>query len=664
MNEEYPQELFSCRNCDCIKKDSYLLECLHNICSDCYKDDKSITCMCCPDESIKPSDGITHQLNELLHLTLNNPDQVDPDAMKCAACGKIEDTVYCMDCKKCWCEPGMEEHHGAIVGGDRHVTRNHIVITGEGVEEDENNFNEKLERLQELHQNGNESQNELQRMHTELDVKMREEVKKVDDEFEEIIQRLIKQKNLIIEELNEKCNKMHERLDENLKLNERILFTVNRAHQLITKMKEHKVASEPIEELFTNRNVIGKNCPSIFRDITCDMSWDDSEYLPLQLFEAPSSKTPTRGYCNIYIIPPVYQNQRFIVTFYLANKGGKITEGIDAYLRIPGYEDPYPLKYSNKVYHTTVSAIEKHGKYSASLYYKDQKGFLQCVTFTVEESKKSVESLTAQTNIMPEQGLLRAITATSDALYCVVKAPPEIRIYNFRQPEEHEAPVTMYQNFGKGHLSSPCGICYVDAEVYVVDAGFNCVHVFTNQGVYIEKFGNCGTKLGQFKRPMGIDFDDLTKEILVADTFNHRIQTCVVETKRYTVFGTNQNFKLKDPVDVKACKNGNTVVTTLGGEILLYRFREFAALVMNGILTPRHCCVDSDNNIYVTSHLGHKVYKITQTERELDEFEHIELKTALDFRFPTGIAINANYNLYVISRELMTDSSVSFLSIW
>ena len=668
MNEEYPQELFSCQNCDCIKEDSFLLECFHNICSDCYKNDRSITCISCADESIKVNDGIKHQLNELLHTTLNNPNHNDPDAMKCAACGKNEETVYCMDCKKCWCELGMEEHHSAIVGGDRHVTRKDFIKTGEGDVEDENNFSEKLERLQELYQDGNESQNQLQRSHAELDEKMREEEKKVDEKFEEIIQRLIRQKKLILEELNAECNKMHLKLDENLKHNEMSMFRVNRAHQLITKMREHKVTSEPMEELFTNRDVIGENRASIFGDINCDISWENFNHLPLQLFDEDtrSIEYPAEGYCHIKIHTPV--NRKFTAIVQLGNEHNVITEdNIDVYLKITGSDNHYNLAYydASKSGYPVDIIVKTPGEKRATLYYNGKtQRFLQCLHFTVKNSNTPIESLTARTSNMRDLGLFRAITATNDSLYCVVKAPPEIRKYYFKQPEE-DGPISLEISFGEGHLSSPCGICYVDEEVYVVDAGFNCVHAFTNQGVYIEKFGSCGTKLGQFKRPMGIDFDYFSKEILVADTFNHRIQTCVVETKKYTVFGTNHNFKLKDPVDVKACRNGNTIVTTLGGEILLYRFREFSALVMNEILTPRHCCVDSDNNIYVTSHLGHKVYKISHTERDLaDEFEHIALKTDSDFRFPTGIAINGKHNLYVISRELMIESSVSFLSIW
>ena len=658
MNEEYPRELFSCQECDCIKEHSVLLDCFHNICDDCGEENNEITCTNCPDNLQKPREGVIHLLNQLLYQSLNNPGPDDPNAKKCAICGKMENTIYCTVCKTFWCELGIEEYHvnRTIAGADRHALKRDVsnlnlqaLVTGEGEGEDETKFNEMLEVLEELDQVGKENQMKLAELHTELDERMREEEQKVGIEFEGIIERMLEQKSMILEELNDKCNIMHERLEENMKRNEINLSTISRALLLITKMKEHKVIAEPMEQFFEQRNIIEKNRTHSFEDINHEINWEHSKHLPLSIFEVDSKVKiiPDGKNCTIEKIISEGDNLYTFIVSLEDKFGNKISDlRYDVNLKIKENNVKGQLGYDKPNYSVTLR-IKEDRKYIAELYIYENRHdiIIKSIPITIPppHPEKFLELITPNISAIPELGLHRAIAATNDSLYCVVKDPPEIRKYVIVKASERDVippgivslkkdPISFETNFGEGLLGSPCGICYLDAEVYVVDAGFNCVHVITNNGVYNERFGNTGRRLGQFQRPMGIDYDYLSKEMLIADTFNNRIQACALDTKRFSEFGTTQTFKLKDPVDVKCCKNGNTVVTTLGGQIVLYQFRTVTALVMNGVLTPRHCCVDSVNNIYVTSHLGHCVYKITQTEGSESNFERTKLQNASRFQ--------------------------------
>ncbi len=42
--------------------------------------------------------------------------------------------------------------------------------------------------------------------------------------------------------------------------------------------------------------------------------------------------------------------------------------------------------------------------------------------------------------------------------------------------------------------------------------------------VFVAKWGRCGEDEGEFSEPYGIAVDSKSKEVYVADTFNHRIQ--------------------------------------------------------------------------------------------------------------------------------------------
>ena len=76
---------------------------------------------------------------------------------------------------------------------------------------------------------------------------------------------------------------------------------------------------------------------------------------------------------------------------------------------------------------------------------------------------------------------------------------------------------------GVKKLSSPWGICVSGQYVYVANYNSHSVSVFTTDGVYVSSFGQCGHKEGEFNSPLYLCVDQ-DGFIYVADTNNRRVQ--------------------------------------------------------------------------------------------------------------------------------------------
>ena len=84
-------------------------------------------------------------------------------------------------------------------------------------------------------------------------------------------------------------------------------------------------------------------------------------------------------------------------------------------------------------------------------------------------------------------------------------------------------------SFGKvgnnpGFFSRPRGVAVdSDGNIYVVDALFDNVQIFSREGKLLMDFGGPGYRYGEFWLPSGIFIDNRDK-IFISDTYNKRIQ--------------------------------------------------------------------------------------------------------------------------------------------
>ena len=77
---------------------------------------------------------------------------------------------------------------------------------------------------------------------------------------------------------------------------------------------------------------------------------------------------------------------------------------------------------------------------------------------------------------------------------------------------------------GSGQFSKPKGVAVDQAgHVYVVDAAFDNIQIFDQQGRFLLAFGSLGAQPGEFWLPAGIAIDP-QDHIYVADSYNRRIQ--------------------------------------------------------------------------------------------------------------------------------------------
>ena len=72
-------------------------------------------------------------------------------------------------------------------------------------------------------------------------------------------------------------------------------------------------------------------------------------------------------------------------------------------------------------------------------------------------------------------------------------------------------------------LDYPTDICISGEYVYVCNCTGHNVSVFTTSGEYVTSFGQKGNNEGEFTRPINATVD-LNNFVVVADTYNHRVQ--------------------------------------------------------------------------------------------------------------------------------------------
>lgn len=105
------------------------------------------------------------------------------------------------------------------------------------------------------------------------------------------------------------------------------------------------------------------------------------------------------------------------------------------------------------------------------------------------------------------------------------------RIYVYERPD------AFLFRFGQkggsiGKLSRPVGIAVDSANelIYVVDYMRHAVSIYNLEGVFLQEYGGSGKDAGWFNHPNQICIDN-KQQLLIADTFNHRIQILAVVSR-------------------------------------------------------------------------------------------------------------------------------------
>jgi len=95
----------------------------------------------------------------------------------------------------------------------------------------------------------------------------------------------------------------------------------------------------------------------------------------------------------------------------------------------------------------------------------------------------------------------------------------------------------------------------------------NCICIFDHEDKLVNKFGKSGINGGEFRSPHGIAFDD-DDNLYVADYSNHRVQKFDINGKYLSEFGKTDKVKLKTPVGITAHKD-RVYVTDKGQDFIV-----------------------------------------------------------------------------------------------
>ncbi len=180
--------------------------------------------------------------------------------------------------------------------------------------------------------------------------------------------------------------------------------------------------------------------------------------------------------------------------------------------------------------------------------------------------------------------------------------------------------------------------------------------------------GQRGNGERQFSSPMGIDFDQSRKEILVADTGNDRIIRLAADGRflsRYGGFGLSFGNKadegedsLDEPFDVSAGGFSNFYVSDQNNERICI-FDSYKSYKGNlypsssnrrdRLDRPRGIKVDSENNIWLVDGRADQILKISPNGEKLFELGGFGYSSQ-KLKDPTQIDIDSNGEIYIADR--------------
>ena len=180
--------------------------------------------------------------------------------------------------------------------------------------------------------------------------------------------------------------------------------------------------------------------------------------------------------------------------------------------------------------------------------------------------------------------------------------------------------------------------------------------------------GSRGNGERQFNTPMGIDFDNTRKELLVADTGNDRIVRLSADGRQIAVHGgfgisfgdrsEEREDSLDDPYDVATGGFSNFYVSDQNNKrvCIFDAYRSYRGNLFprdndrrNRLDRPRGLKVDSENCIWLVDGRADRVLKISSTGERLFEVGGFGFST-LQLKDPTQVDVNTAGEIFIADR--------------
>ena len=191
-----------------------------------------------------------------------------------------------------------------------------------------------------------------------------------------------------------------------------------------------------------------------------------------------------------------------------------------------------------------------------------------------------------------------------------------------------------------------------DDNILVADSYNNRIQKFTVDGKFVTAMGSLGTKLLQFNLPTGVAVHPENKLIYVTESVNDRVQILKPTLESHKIFGSRGSnkgqfdeprgiaFDSKQNVYIGECrKNTRIQIFTQEGEHLRW-------LGDTKLDNPFDVCIDSNDTAYVCDTNNHRICIFDPSGILLHSFG-TQGKSPGQFSSPYGIAIDKNGVLYV-----------------
>jgi tripartite motif-containing protein 71 len=209
-----------------------------------------------------------------------------------------------------------------------------------------------------------------------------------------------------------------------------------------------------------------------------------------------------------------------------------------------------------------------------------------------------------------------------------------------------------------GKLNHPYGVA-VDASgnVFVADTYNHCIQKFSSSGSFITRWGSYGTGDGQFNSPFNVAVDT-SGDVYVADTYNHCIQkfsSSGVFIAKWGSEGSGDGQFNKCPGGMVFDALGNVYVVD-GGNHRIQKFSSSGVFLTqwgsqgtgDGQLdSPDEIAIDASGNVYVVDAVNKCIQKFSSSGIFITMWGSFGTGDG-QFFFPIGIAVDTSGNVYVV----------------
>ena len=541
-------------------------------CPDC----NSFLCQFCYETHKRDKRFRGHGIVPLTELKSNKDVTIQPKA-KAPICKEhdIELLFYCETCEQLICMYCTVKEHN----GHNHDTVKKMATKHRNELKDVTApVDEMIRDLSEAHDNIDKMKKKIRRQGDEVD-------KKIDQHYNELVQKLMKQKEQVKQQAHDALSQKEKALTVQL---EEVEYT----QAEVLSMKELKDAIEKSsdqEALSAKKQVIDR-----MQQITDKFNKLNTDPLQSATMEFVPSKEsfPQFGQLFTHIDPGACE---------VVNLPNHITVGKELKFSII-------TKYHNgsqcSIGGSQVSVqLESNTGEVTSALVRDSNGGSYMASLVVQQGGEV--KLLAFVNGQQIKGSPYSVVLQQSIDYARVGKPSKI-VNN------------------DGNMGEPWGIAFGKNGMWAVaDSTKHCVYIFDGQDQLIGKVGSHGNGNGQLHKPEGVTFDS-NNHLYVADYNNHRVQVFDVSGKYLHQLGCSGsgNGQLNCPVGITIHNNKMFVTDPGNGRISVFHSNgQFSHIIGKGQLGhPFDVTVNTNNQLLVADMFHHCIYTFTLDGNYVSKF--------------------------------------------